>query len=105
MAKEVPPPQLPSYLDDGLEQTVKAMNETQEFMLTTEDNPYNPFTHWDEWFAFDKRLGYNSCEYLARVLVSSDDLSEADQKLAFNQAVNEIVDLNLLGIYTKVYKP
>lgn len=71
-------------------------------MLTTTDNPYNPFTQFDEWYAFDEQKGYHTMEYLARLVFSSDELSEADQDLAIEQAIDEIVELNLLGIYKKV---
>lgn len=36
-------------------------------MLTTIDNPYNPHTNFDEWFAFDVSHGYNTCAYIARM--------------------------------------
>lgn len=72
------------------------------FMLTTIDNPFNPFTHYDEWFNFDVSKGYNTCAYLARVTKSSDELSEEDQNLATQEAMDEIVSLNLLGNYIKV---
>ncbi len=26
--------------------------------LTTVDNPYDPFTQWDEWYAYDEGKGY-----------------------------------------------
>lgn len=71
-------------------------------MLTTVDNPYNPFTHFDEWYAFDMSAGYFSSALLARVVKTSDDLSEADQSLAIEQAIEEIVRENVLGIYRKV---
>ena len=71
-------------------------------MLTTIDNPYNPVTHWDEWFAEDARLGYHTPEYLARVIITSDELSEADQDIAREEAIDEIVKLNVLGVYKKV---
>lgn len=73
-----------------------------QHMLTTEDNPYNPFTHYDEWFAFDKFSGYNTNEYLARVANYSDQLSDADRMLAIEEAIDEIVEMNVLGIYKKV---
>ena len=47
-------------------------------MLTTVDNPYNPFTQWDAWFRFDRDQGYNSCGYLARIVHTSDSLSEEE---------------------------
>lgn len=72
------------------------------YMLTTVDNPYNPFTQFDEWYSFDTLKGYNSLSYLARIAHTSDELSEADNELAINEAINEILDFNLLGIYQKV---
>ena len=74
-------------------------------MLTTIDNPYNPFTQFDEWFQFDEAAGYNTPQYLARIAISSPDLSEADQSVALENAIDEIVELNVLGIYRKVEAP
>jgi len=71
-------------------------------MLTTVDNPFDPFTQFDEWMAFDEDKGYHSSAYLARIVKSSDDLSEADQDIAIELAIDEIVELNILGIYKKV---
>ena len=73
-----------------------------QFMLTTIDNPFNPFTHYDEWYSYDVSKGYNTCAYIARVTKYSDELSEEDLALAIDQATNEIVSLNLLGNYIKV---
>ena len=71
-------------------------------MLTTTDNPHNPFTAYDEWYAFDRAAGYHTPSFLARIVVSSDDLSEADQSLAIETAIDEIIQENVLGIYRKV---
>ena len=71
-------------------------------MLTTIDNPFDPFTQFDEWKAFDEQKGYFTCAYLARIVKASDELSEADEDLAIEQAIDEIVRLNVLGIYRKV---
>ena len=71
-------------------------------MLTTIDNPYNPWTHYDEWFAWDAQAGYHTPGYLARIVRSSDELSDEDQSLAIEQAIDEIIDENVLGIYKRV---
>lgn len=71
-------------------------------MLTTTDNPYNPFEQFDEWYAFDEQKGYHTCSYLARITRSAPELSEADDDLAQEQAIDEIIELNILGIYKKV---
>jgi len=73
-----------------------------EHMLTTVDNPFNPFTQFDEWYQFDRAAGYNTPSFLARIVNTSDDLSEADQSLAIEEAIDEIVTENVLGIYRKV---
>ena len=71
-------------------------------MLTTVDNPYDPFTQFKEWFVFDTSAGYNTTAFLARIARVSDDLSDADYDLAVDQAIDEIVQENVLGIYRKV---
>jgi len=76
----------------------------QEAMLTTVDNPYDPFTQYQDWYAYDSRKGYHTPSYLGRVVVTSDELSEADQQLAIEEAIDEIVEINVLGLYRKVLR-
>lgn len=59
-------------------------------MLTTRDNPFDPFTQWDDWFRMDADLGHHTCEYLARVCESSDELPESEQELASLEAMSKI---------------
>ena len=73
-----------------------------QHMLTTTDNPYNPFTDWDAWYTWDKQAGYDSPSFLARIVVSSDDLSDEDQSLAIEAAIDEIIKENVTGRYKKV---
>lgn len=72
------------------------------FMLTTIDNPFNPFTHYEEWYNYDTSMGYHTCAYLARIAKSSDELSETDEAVALEEAMDEIVSLNLSGKHIKV---
>jgi hypothetical protein len=71
-------------------------------MLSTLDNPFNPFTQYNEWYNFDVSKGYHSCAYLARIVKSSEELSELDESLAIEQAIDEIIEYNILGMYIKV---
>lgn len=73
-----------------------------QHMLTTTDNPFDPFTQFDEWNAFDQSHGYNSINLLARVVRTSNNLSDADQELAMEDAIDQIVELNINGMFTKV---
>ena len=74
-------------------------------MLTTVDNPYNPFTQNDEWTTWDEAHGYRTNQYLARIVRLSDDLSEADEDAEVERAIDEIVTHNVLGLYKKVASP
>jgi hypothetical protein len=75
-----------------------------EYMLTTVDNPFDPFTRFDEWLAYDTRMGYNTAGMLDRIAKVSSDLSEPDQALAIQSAIDEIVNENVSGMWTKVAK-
>jgi hypothetical protein len=74
-------------------------------MLTTIDNPYDPFMQYDEWLQFDESSGYNTTQYLARLTLSSDSLSDVDQSNAIETAIDEIIRENINGMYRKVAAP
>lgn len=71
-------------------------------MLTTIDNPYNPFTQFDQWYSYDLSHGYDSLGLLARIARTSDDLSEADQVDAIELAIEEIITENVSGLHRSV---
>lgn len=71
-------------------------------MLTTVDNPFNPFTQFDEWLAFDIEQGYDSCCLLARIANTSSELPENLNDLIVEQAIDEICLQNVNGLYRKV---
>lgn len=78
--------------------------ETSDFMLTTKDNPYNPYTQWDEWLEFDHEKGYYSMEYLARVTATSDEMPTEWNDREIRRAIEDIIRLDPFGIYEKYYK-
>ena len=73
-----------------------------EYMLTTVDNPFDPFTQFDEWLAYDIKMGYNTSAFLARIAKVSNELSLPDQDIAIQDAIDEIVNENVLGMWKKV---
>lgn len=81
-----------------------------EAMLTTTDNPYDPFDQFDEWYAFDELKARQEnrptcCAYLARIAMNSDDVSENEYNRVMNDVIDEIVELNLSGKFRKVTRP
>ncbi len=73
-----------------------------EVMLSTTDNPYNPFTEFDQWYAFDTQVGHYTLALLGRVCITSDELSELDQSRAIDHAMDEIVAENVSGKHLMV---
>ena len=69
--------------------------------LTTVDNPFNPFTQWDEWLQCDIALGHYSCGYLARIARTSEVLSDEENDEEIERAVDEIIKYDFLNIYRK----
>ena len=70
--------------------------------LTTIDNPYDPFDEYDQWHAHDMWLGHHTAEFLARLVVTSPELSEADHFLAIEQAIDDIISNNIFEKFRKV---
>lgn len=71
-------------------------------MLTTIDNPYNPFTQFNDWFRFDTSKGYNSSQLLARIAKTSIELSFEENDLEIEEAIDTILKEDVTGIYIAV---
>ena len=73
-------------------------------MLTTIDNPFNPFTQWNDWLRYDEDKKYYTCGYLARIAKVADGLSDEENDRLTEYAIDEIVQLNINGLYKKIYE-
>lgn len=76
----------------------------KDCMLTTFDNPYNPFDDFTLWLMYDKEQGYNTCERLARIAKLSDDMSQDEIDAETDRAMDEIIFYDFLNIYKKVWQ-
>ena len=79
------------------------MEKYREAMLTTIDNPYNPFTEFDNWYMYDVEHGYNSCGYLMRIANITDAMSSYEAIAEINRAIDEIIKYDFMKIRKKVY--
>lgn len=73
-------------------------------MLTTIDNPFDPFDQFDSWYQFDMDKGYSSCSYLDRIARTSDQLTETENNKEIEHAIDEIIRYDFMGIYKKVVR-
>ena len=77
---------------------------SNDVMLTTYDNPFNPFEQFSSWFLFDVEKGYNTCSYLARIAKLSDEMSQQEEDEEVERAIDEIIKYDFMNIYKKVRK-
>ena len=73
-------------------------------MLTTVDNPFDPFEDFDSWFLYDVEKGYNTCSYLARIAKTSDSLTDGENKEEIARAIKEIIKYDFMNIYKIIKK-
>ena len=91
------------------------MTAEHDFLLTTKDNKFNPFTQYDQWKHFDeKERHYNTEAYVARVVaelafqvrnILFGEVSDSELDSLRNQAYNDIIRYNNeigFDIYTKI---
>ena len=75
------------------------MDDNEEWMITTTDNPFDPFEDFMPWMQWDMAKGYNTAGLLARLTYTSEELSDADQSAAMRHAMKEIVEFNVSGVH------
>ena len=77
---------------------------SNECMLTTFDNPFDPFEQFTSWFLFDVEKGYNTCSYLGRIAHLTDDMTELETNEEIERAIDDIIKYDFMHIYKKVTK-
>lgn len=73
-------------------------------MLTTFDNPYNPFEDFSLWFLFDVDHGYNTCARLGRLVNITNDMTQNEIDEETERAIDEIIEYDFMNIYRKITK-
>lgn len=68
-------------------------------MLSTIDNPYNPFTDYGKWLQWDHDHEYFTQEYLARIANISIEMEDEAADMLIEQAMREIVENDESGTF------
>lgn len=76
----------------------------KQFMLTTVDNPYDPFEDFTSWLLFDNEKGYNSSDKVTRIAKLTDDMTDFEENEEIERAIDVIIEHDFLNIYKKVSK-
>lgn len=79
----------------------------KECMLTTFDNPFDPFEDILAWRLFDMEKGYYTSERLGRLVqpMLQEDMTQKEENEAIESAIDIIIKNDILNIYKKVTRP
>ena len=69
----------------------------EHYRLTTKNNPYNPFTQWNDWYFFDLSKGYNTCERIAMKAKTSEQLPDSINNDEIEAAMDELLEFGAIG--------
>ena len=72
--------------------------------LSTKDNPFDPFTQFDEWYAWDLSHNNHCCEILAKFARCSDELSDKENSDEIEYAIDQIIAVDPEHKFIKVTK-
>ena len=71
------------------------------YMLTTFDNPYNPFVDFSSWYMFDCENDHHTCGRLARLLNVDNEMTEKEVDEERIRAIDFMLKYDFEGIYFK----
>lgn len=78
------------------------VNPPPVYHLTTVDNPWSPFTRYEDWLQFENDHGYKTNSLIARRVFTSDALSDYENSTIINNSYNEIIINDPSNFYRKV---
>ena len=79
--------------------------EDNQVWLTSVDNPFDPFTDFDNWYRYDTEKGYYTAGLIARFTdADSFDLSDKDYAEEIEKAVERALETDLEGRLFKVVR-
>ena len=72
------------------------------YMLTTLDNPFDPFNDFASWFAFDLEKGHNTSSRIARIADLNSEMTQKEVDEEMERAMDLIVKHDFEDKYIKV---
>ena len=72
--------------------------------ITTIDNPFDPFDDFDSWFMFDIEKGYYTSSRIARLVNTTDEMTEIEEMEEIERAIDRLIEIDPLDIYIKVVR-
>ena len=74
----------------------------RQCLLSTVDNPFDPFYQFDDWYRYDCEKGYDSSGTMMRLAEVTDDMSMTEENAEIERAIDRIVAHDPFNLYKKV---
>ena len=74
------------------------------YMLSTTDNPFDPFNDFTSWYMFDCEKGHNTCARLARLANVNAEMSQKEIDEELERAMDFILEHDLEDKFIKVHE-
>lgn len=72
-------------------------------MLTTLDNPFNPFDDFTSWYMFDCEKGHNTSSRIARIADLNSEMTQKEADEAMDRAIDLIMKYDFEEKFIRVY--
>lgn len=73
-------------------------------MITTNDNPFNPFDDFNSWLMFDMHQGYDSWGRVMRLADIKPDMTQEEENIEVERAIDELVKIDITDTFRKIIK-
>ena len=77
---------------------------TNDYLLTTVDNPFDPFKDFSLWDSFDREKGHFTCDLIGRLSQISDDMTQKEEEAEYDRVVDFIIYHDQLNKYKRFYR-
>lgn len=76
-----------------------------EMFITTYDNPFDPFTDFNQWNSYDIQLGYNTCALIDRVYQAFSDSNNSNENDENQNDAERVESMKrIVSLMPNVYK-
>ena len=73
-----------------------------KYMLTTLDNPFDPFNEFTSWYMFDCEKGHNTSSRLARIAEIDSEMTQKEIEEEMDRVMNLIIKYDFEDKYIKI---
>jgi hypothetical protein len=68
-------------------------DKKKDMWISYDTNPYNPFSQFDDWYAWDMAFGFDICGLIAKEApTSAENLTDMENDELIDEAIHIVLD-------------